>query len=128
MACAVCVAAGAQTALVSQGFGGWQCPVFHILGVPCPGCGLSRAVVALLHGDWQQALTFHLFAPLFLFALMLAGASVLLPDVLRNHLILRVESLEQRTGMAVIFLVSLVGYWSVRLLFSPEAFTRLVAG
>ncbi len=128
MTCAVCVAAGAQAALVSAGYGGWQCPIFHALHVPCPGCGLSRAIVALLHGDWQSALTFHVFAPLFLFALLVAGASVLLPETLRNRLILRVEAIERRTGLTAIFLVSLIGYWLTRLLFSPEAFTRLVAG
>ena len=128
LTCAVCVAAGAQATLVSAGYGGWQCPFFHALHVPCPGCGLSRASIALLHGEWQKALTFHAFAPLFLCALLLACASVWLPENLRSRLILRVELIERRTGLTVIFLVSLLGYWLTRLLSSPEAFTRLIAG
>jgi len=35
------------------------CPIAGSLGVPCPGCGLTRATLALLHGDWQSALRFH---------------------------------------------------------------------
>jgi hypothetical protein len=28
-------------------------------GIPCPGCGLTRATLTLLHGDVQGALRFH---------------------------------------------------------------------
>jgi hypothetical protein len=29
------------------------------VGIPCPGCGLTRATFALLHGDLPGALHFH---------------------------------------------------------------------
>jgi hypothetical protein len=35
------------------------CPSAALLGLPCPGCGLTRATVALLHGDFAAALRFH---------------------------------------------------------------------
>jgi hypothetical protein len=45
------------------------CPLAGTLGVPCPGCGLTRATMALLRGDLAGALRFHplvwLLAPLF---------------------------------------------------------------
>jgi hypothetical protein len=40
------------------------CPTATLLGVPCPGCGLTRATFALLHGDLQGALRLHPLAPL----------------------------------------------------------------
>lgn len=47
------------------------CPMASTLGIPCPGCGLTRATFALLRGDVQTALHFHplvwLLAPLFAF-------------------------------------------------------------
>ena len=35
------------------------CPLAGSMGVPCPGCGLTRATLALLHGDVRAALHFH---------------------------------------------------------------------
>ena len=45
------------------------CPLASSFGIPCPGCGLTRATLALLHGNVRAALHFHplvwLLAPLF---------------------------------------------------------------
>lgn len=48
------------------------CPTAFFFGVPCPGCGLTRATLALLHGDFAAALRFHPLAPLL--APLFAGA------------------------------------------------------
>jgi hypothetical protein len=45
------------------------CPMAGTFGVPCPGCGLTRATLALFRGDLRAALHFHplvlLLTPLF---------------------------------------------------------------
>lgn len=38
---------------------GWGCPVQHFTGIPCPGCGLSRAAAALFRLDFAAALRYH---------------------------------------------------------------------
>lgn len=45
------------------------CPLYKISGFACPGCGMTRALHALLHGDIVSALRFNLFMPVMLFFL-----------------------------------------------------------
>ncbi|MBD3414309.1 MAG: DUF2752 domain-containing protein [Candidatus Aminicenantes bacterium] len=35
------------------------CTFHNLTGFPCPGCGLSRSMVAAAHGDFQSSLAFH---------------------------------------------------------------------
>jgi hypothetical protein len=38
---------------------GPPCPLRTLTGVPCPFCGMSRGVVALVHGHVSEAFTFN---------------------------------------------------------------------
>lgn len=40
------------------------CPMRVVFGVPCPGCGLTRATLAMGHLDFGAMLRFHPLAPL----------------------------------------------------------------
>jgi hypothetical protein len=117
--------AGVQLALVSGGISGWPCPLLHGLGIPCPGCGLSRASLELLHGDWQAALTRHAFAPVVLAGLAMIGVASLLPDRFRLPLAEGVARLERRTGLSALLLVGLVLYWIARWTFARETLLLL---
>jgi hypothetical protein len=39
------------------------CPTATFLGLPCPGCGLTRATLRLLHADFAGALALHPLSP-----------------------------------------------------------------
>lgn len=39
------------------------CPSRRLLGLPCPGCGMTRALAALLRGDLAGAFALHPWAP-----------------------------------------------------------------
>lgn len=41
-----------------------RCPVHHLSGLKCPGCGTLRAVYSLIHGDLSSALQFNLLSVL----------------------------------------------------------------
>jgi hypothetical protein len=52
------------------------CPLRNCAGIPCAGCGLTRAMGCLARGDAGGAFRFHPAS--FAFALVLAGAAALL--------------------------------------------------
>jgi Protein of unknown function (DUF2752) len=54
------VAVGLLTHAGSADRGGpWQCPMLEATGVPCPGCGATRAFVHLANGDVGGALHYN---------------------------------------------------------------------
>ena len=94
----------------------WQCPILAATGVPCPGCGLTRATMQLLHGDVIASLQTHAFAPIFMVALILMGLVLVLPTNLSQNIISSVRRLEVRNGLTAWVLCSLMLYWAVRLI------------
>ena len=36
-----------------------RCPIHDLLGLQCPGCGATRAIAAVLHGYFAEALHFN---------------------------------------------------------------------
>jgi hypothetical protein len=121
-------AAVLHAGLVMTGLPSWTCPFRELFGLPCPGCGLSRAITALLHGDWQTFITFHLFAPFFLIALALMAWITFLPRAQRQWLTSHVEVIEHRSGIVAIMLIGLVVYWLARLIILRQAFINLING
>lgn len=128
LAVLISVAALLQTALVKAGLPGWPCPVAHTLGLPCPGCGLTRAAVALLRGDWRTAFALHAYAPVLLLALFLFACAALLPTRPRDALVGTVAAFERRTGVSALLAAGLVVYWLARLVLVPDTMLRLARG
>jgi hypothetical protein len=104
------------------------CPLLETTGIPCPGCGMSRACVALLKGDIEGSLHLHAAAPFLIAAIALLLAGGLLPPRPRAWLLGRVEQLEQTTHLPALLLICAVLYWLARLLYAPLAFSRLMRG
>ena len=118
----VTAVAAAQVLGVATGVGGWPCPLKAAFGIPCPGCGLTRASVALLRGEFATAFGLHAFAPVLLLGLAALAVAGLLPAARREAFADFVERFERRTGAAYVLGAGLLVYWSVRLLFLPGAF------
>jgi hypothetical protein len=94
------------------------CPVAGTFGVPCPGCGLTRATLALLHGDLERALKFHplvwLLGPLFIgFVSVSVFELVRTPPAQRRAPIVR-WSARGVSVVATFLLVVSVGVWLAR--------------
>jgi hypothetical protein len=122
---AVLGVAGVHLTLVGLNLPSWQCPIRHGLGVPCPSCGLSRAITALLQGQWQQALAIHAFAPIVLVILLLLLYLSVAPPPQRASTLQGVKTLEQQ-GYSTAVISAFGLYWLVRLVLFREALYHFV--
>lgn len=57
------------------------CLFKNVAGIPCPSCGTTRAVLCLLHGQWQDALYIN---PLGIVAFLLL---IVIPILIGNDLL-----------------------------------------
>jgi hypothetical protein len=98
------------------------CPFRLLTGLPCPGCGMTRSVVALAHGDLQSSLFYH---PLGV-VVAAVGSMLVLADVM--ELVRRQRAgIDQSNGAVALLdglavgpvvwgsVVVLLGVWAVRL-------------
>jgi hypothetical protein len=40
------------------------CPIFHLTGIECPFCGMTRSFVSITHARFSEALDYNLGSPL----------------------------------------------------------------
>jgi|HigsolmetaAR202D_1030399.scaffolds.fasta_scaffold00023_21 Protein of unknown function (DUF2752). len=120
--------AGVHGTLVAAGLPSLPCPLLHSVGIPCPGCGISRACIALLRGDWQEMATLHFFAPLVMVVLALLVFAAFLPDSRRSAFIDLVRRFEQHTAAGLILFIVFIAYWIFRFASDPYAYVALMRG
>lgn len=120
------VTAAIHFGLILLGLPSWQCPIRSGLGIPCPGCGLSRATLELLHGHFEHALRIHAFAPIVVGIGGLVLTAIVLPRSSRIELIRIVDRIERRTGITIAILSSFLVYWLIRLFFFTKELYQLV--
>jgi Protein of unknown function (DUF2752) len=94
---------------------GMPCAFHWMTGIPCPGCGLTRSILALLQGRLKDSVLLHPFGPLLFLALAAALAAAVMPRILRERLIRAIAAVETRTGITVWLGVMLFVIWGIRL-------------
>jgi len=107
------------------GLGAWQlgralepargllaCPVRHLLGIPCPGCGMTRSLLFLAHGDWRAAVAQHPLGPL----LVAEGIALWVAWGLVAQGVVAAPSRRALNGWLIGHAVLLFGVWAWRYL------------
>jgi len=112
----IVIVACVQTGLVAFGLSGWPCPFRSTLGLPCPGCGLSRSLAYLLKGNWNEALHAHAFAPVIFTGFIIMAGLSLLPKKYYSRAVKTIEKYEKASGFVPILLVTMMLYWGARLI------------
>lgn len=94
------------------------CPSATLLGIPCPGCGLTRATLALLRGDVRGALALHplvfILAPLFAGFMGAAALSYVRGPRSRAPWVASRAVHRTLTALGWLLLVSVVTVWAAR--------------
>lgn len=85
------------------------CTMKTVTGLGCPGCGMTRSVVATAHGRIGEAVRWHLFGPAVFLAIVAVWGATLIGWRIRWDHPWIVRSL-------VGFVVILFAYWGVRIL------------
>lgn len=106
-----------HAALSATPIGGLPCPLLTVAGVPCPGCGVTRATHALAVGDWSRALELHALAPVVVGLLGLVLLSALASAGGRAKLVAGVARVEGHTKFTHAVGAMVVFYWVGRLVF-----------
>ncbi len=126
--------------LVSAALGAWLlrsgwvlhlpvlCPFRRITGLPCPSCGMTRAMAALSHGAWDLAIACNVASPL-VGALCAIGATLLLVQLVsgRDQLGALWNVRFVRRMVTTIVLVVLACAWVVNLSREGEGTAACVA-
>lgn len=88
------------------------CLFRHITGIPCPGCGMTRAHLAALRLDFQAAFSYH---PLWFLPLPLLLMQFLFPrGIFQNP--------KWNTALSILLLVLVLGVYAVRMiLYFPDS-------
>lgn len=119
-------AVAASFVLPFEGFGFDICGIHRLTGLPCPGCGLTRAFVSVAHGDWSTALGANAFVVVLYPLFVALGTLVLLPSGMRRAVERWLARESGRMGQVYrVGLAAFVGFGSLRFawfLFSGEWF------
>ena len=90
------------------------CAFRFVTGLPCPGCGLTRAFISLFHGEFSRAIAFNALAPVLLVMMLLYFYRALIrysgrPFEYRS-------SAAGRRWISASFLLLFFGQWSLKLI------------
>jgi hypothetical protein len=92
------------------------CPFRALTGHPCPGCGMTRAFCALMHGELWRAVKLNPFSPLLFLAALIAwakaAAAVFHVERLRSILD---RSPRPNTFATGVLLALVLAWWAARL-------------
>ncbi len=86
------------------------CPVKTVTGWDCPGCGLTRGTRSALQCDWQAAMDYHWFTPVFIVFWAAVGLGLVLPEPWRGRFLAAVKTSERVTRWPLVLGVCLVIY------------------
>jgi hypothetical protein len=93
------------------------CAVKSFVGIDCPGCGLTRSIAFLTHGEIRKSIDLHPMGIVVALILIYLFARTLTVFIIGKE-IRPFTSQKARDTLLMIFLAALLGQWLVKLFFS----------
>ena len=91
------------------------CPMAAVLHLPCPGCGMTRAALSMLHGDLAQAIDYHPLAPILVPLVSVYAIASAVSYIRHGTSRLDAALLRPSTNFALgLLLILLLGLWIAR--------------
>jgi hypothetical protein len=100
--------------LPPKGAGVGLCWMRGELGIPCPGCGLTRSLSCAVRGMFYESWQFHPFGPLILLLFLAVAIVSLLSETKRARLATAME--RKARFLRILFVVSVTAFCSFGLL------------
>ena len=94
----------------------WKCPFFAFTNLPCPGCGMTHAVMSLVQLELSDAIEVHPLSPLLLLGWLAWVIISIVPSKQRLFTIEKIEFLERKSGVVYLILALFIVFGLVRLL------------
>jgi len=91
------------------------CPFRALTGIPCPGCGMTRAFCSIGHGDVSGAFGYNALAPFVFAAALLVWAHALATVLKLAPARAALERLKPTHRAACVMLAVTLAWWAVRL-------------
>jgi hypothetical protein len=113
----------ASALLPKDGLGVDICLMHRLTGLSCPGCGLTRSITCMTHGDLSRAFAYHPFGPVLWVLLVALTAYSLVPARFRRAI--AAAAVRNDSGIRPayrMFVTTFVGFGLVR--FGLETLAR----
>ena len=103
--------------LPSGGLGVPLCMFKRVFSLPCPGCGLTRSVSSVLHGDFLKSWSYHPLGIFFVAATLLFVFNLAMPR--RRTVIVRRFFRKYHASLEILliaFVMFFIGFGGIRLM------------
>jgi hypothetical protein len=87
------------------------CPFYNLTHLPCPGCGMTRAIQSILTGDFYLALKYHLFSFIIIFIIL-----IVLLSMISKKIYTLLERFIKKEKFIIVFLIFIIIYGIIRIL------------
>ena len=91
------------------------CPFRALTGLPCPGCGMTRAFCSMGHGEFARAFGYNALAPFVFAGALLLWAHSLASALRLDGVSAALERLLPSSRAALAMLAVVLAWWAVRL-------------